>query len=797
MTEGMPAISRLYSNMFLWHSTQVSMLFTLASLFVLLAYKIGTPAAEVVTIGYVYMPLSVVFSEYVFKRRYGRLEWLSVGMMALAILAIVLLREEAAAGHHQRSATFAGFSLVFGAVISSVCASILAEKLLKSRSGSTDNGSESIELPKLPCRSQRRDSFLIQKVRLDFASLLVSTFVWCDPFSFLKLCDRFYREWSHSNQWFGSWGRYQCMMVLVSVCQSWMAGLVTKEFSTVTKAIVQTLTSICMMMFGDWLMNDRFNFQSRELPSLLLAVIAVMSAMIFQTGRLNLQVIRRALKLGPEAEATYNLGSLPLEEQCGATPMVRKNARTAEKEEPVGFHIEAQTGVDGDPLLSEADEERNELGSHDATVSDATVQGEVAIGNSVAIRDVLFSHVLAAMRWLHDYALLLVYVCSDAGRTLVLQQALSTTAINSTSMGLLCYVCGVVVACCLTFQSHGSEGLQRAWRFSEILRCLPAAFLFALATALGNLAFANGITGSLFVVIGKFYTPAAALGARWVLERYYMWLEWFALIILTLSSAAFGYLQSNASTAVDPPVFAMLLVFASATVSALGSLMSEKILKGDPLPFHVQKVRLDFGSIISSILLLPAIGCIATRPQDVPWASRPTSYATCDRESVCWDLRSHTCENPSCTCSCETGVFAGWDLGLCVWVLLLAGAVNTGQGWLVGQVTQRYGVVHRAIADSFSMLAVYFIGDPLLNGTSLGNACLNLVAFIVPLSTATFTVGASEMQKVFEAEGVVDHHVRSRSKILFSPPSEPSGAEAEFSIGASSGTQPTSEIVCE
>merc|ERR1712073_247725 len=82
---------------------------------------------------------------------------------------------------------------------------------------------------------------------------------------------------------------------------------------------------------------------------------------------------------------------------------------------------------------------------------------------------------------------------------------------------------------------------------------------------------------------------------------------------------------------------------------------------------------------------------------------------------------------------------------------ILALAIHPLQGWLVGKVTQRFSTVHRAIADSFSLLALYFIGDPLFNNTSLSNVSLNLVAFIVPLSTATFAVATVEMQKVMQA----------------------------------------------
>lgn len=284
---------------------------------------------------------------------------------------------------------------------------------------------------------------------------------------------------------------------------------------------------------------------------------------------------------------------------------------------------------------------------------------------------------------------------------------------------------------------------------------MPAAFLFALSTTFGNMAFALGISPSLYVVLGKFYTPVAAIGARWVMGKFYMWLEWFALVILTLASCCFGYLKEfDITTGVPNPgsVPAMVLVLCSAGTSALASLVTEKILKGDDSPFHLKKVRLDAGSVISSAVLIPIIGAIATRPQDVPWVERPIDYEQCPSSSPCWKLNGkeglQTCANVGCECECTEGVFAGWDK----WVLLLALVVNTAQGWLVGKVTQRFSTVHRAIADSFSLLAIYFVGDPLFNGASLGNVSLNLVAFIVPLSTAAFAVATSEMQKVMHAQ---------------------------------------------
>jgi len=695
-----------------WHNTVrffgISSLFTIASTLVLVSYRIGTPPIEVVTVGYIYMPISAALSYYVFRRKYGTLEWLSVGMMSLAVLAFVLLREEC---KQPSDITFSvkGFGMVVAAVVISVAASILAERAFKEQFAVSSRSASG--------KRKTQTKFWIMKVHLDFASMVISMLLWIARRILPHNFEDFFVQWSRSRDWFGTWGTPQFRLVMVGVAQSWAAGLVTKEFSTVIKAIVQTFAVVLTMCIQDKTLGDRFHYAARQVPSTLLIFVFVMAAVIFQTGRLHLQVVRKAMNISPEAHPRFGMEALP-EPEDGPR---NEQGETAKKKAEQELHRALTAGHE-----------------HNNNKHEAPKASQWQTCKKVCT----------------TYALILVYIVSDAGRTIVLQKSLQATAINSTSMGLVCYICGAIVASGMSLYSHGfKDGLLRAWDPWKILHCLPAAFLFASATALGNMSFAWGINSALYVVLGKFYTPVAALGARWIMGKYYMWLEWFALLILTLASIVFGYLQAfdvlgKKNTPTDAPVTAMILVLASAAVSAFASLVTEKILKGEQdVPFHMQKVRLDVGSIISSLVLLPVVGMIATRAQDIPWAERPWDSASCPSSSVCWDLSAGGCSNDLCSCSCTSGVFAGWDS----WMLVLAVFINTTQGWLVGKVTQQFSVIHRAIADSFSLLAIYFIGDPLFNGTSLNNMALNLVAFIVPVSTATFSVATSEMQKVLIA----------------------------------------------
>jgi len=163
------------------------------------------------------------------------------------------------------------------------------------------------------------------------------------------------------------------------------------------------------------------------------------------------------------------------------------------------------------------------------------------------------------------------------------------------------------------------------------------------------------------------------------------------------------------------------------------------------LPFRVQKVSLDIGSVVGTLVLLPIIGYVSSRPQDAFWKVRPIS-SDCPRDSGCWEVSSGGyCSNPQCTCPCSNAFWVGWDS----WGVIMALAVFILQGWLTGVVIKQFSTVLRAMAQGTTILAIYFVGDPLLNHKKL-NLTLTLIAFIVPLSTGLFNIAVSEMEKVME-----------------------------------------------
>merc|ERR1712217_874182 len=161
-----------------------------------------------------------------------------------------------------------------------------------------------------------------------------------------------------------------------------------------------------------------------------------------------------------------------------------------------------------------------------------------------------------------------------------------------------------------------------------------------------------------------------ALASRWVLDKYYMWLEWVALIILTLASAAFGYLQQmekkSAGGTID--MVAILCVLGSAMAACFNSLIMERLMKDEDEPFHVQKVRFDAGTVIWSILFLPVMGGIATDAKYKFWMERPLT-SDCDAIGVCVDgafvaHKGNAAESTSLNCKCGGGgwdIFVGWN----------------------------------------------------------------------------------------------------------------------------------------
>ena len=87
---------------------------------------------------------------------------------------------------------------------------------------------------------------------------------------------------------FGKWSRIHVALLSLTVGQMWWAGLVVKNFSTVTKSLIQTVVGVLSVCIVDPIvgMNMGHNWSVRSIPSVLIAIFVVICAVLFQTERL-------------------------------------------------------------------------------------------------------------------------------------------------------------------------------------------------------------------------------------------------------------------------------------------------------------------------------------------------------------------------------------------------------------------------------------------------------------------------------------------------------------------------------
>eukprot|EP00929_Paragymnodinium_shiwhaense_P078258 TRINITY_DN40536_c0_g1_i1.p1 TRINITY_DN40536_c0_g1~~TRINITY_DN40536_c0_g1_i1.p1 ORF type:complete len:908 (+),score=117.45 TRINITY_DN40536_c0_g1_i1:121-2844(+) len=639
----------------------VACMFTMSSLCGRCAVFVGMSTGAIATIGYVYMPLSALLSLLILNRQYGSLEWLSLGIMTLATMTFILLRKSGVSGSDVLSvAPTQGVALVLVSSVASALASILAEREYKRRD----------ILEGLPAEGFWSSKFYIYKVHLDAVSALCAAVIWALPAS---VANEFPVIQPHEH-WFGEWDWTEVVRAVAFIFQGWLAGMVTQRFSTVFRCIVDTLVSVFLVFAFDPLLGDA-RFESGLIPCAFLAIIVMLAAMIFQTGRLHILLLRRSVNpLRADSMAPW----------------------------PSGFTGKAL--------------------HFDSMKQHMTTYGSIAI-----------------------------FVLSDASRTLSQQQALSRSMITPQSMVLMSFVSGVVAATFITIWCGKTwkdswESLAIAYDPRMLLRYLPGAIFFALSSAFLSMAYAHGISAALSTALGYIYMPVSAVASYFLLGKFYISVEWFGLIILTFAAAVFGYMDnyftsSNAASQ-HSSVLAMVLVVASACAAVFGSVVVERVLKQEELPFHIQKIRLDMGCVLVSLTLFPIIGHISSRPQDAFWKQRPLSHDCSDK--ACWIVGdSGYCGSSACTCECGAGVFVAWKDALVVVALF----IFVVQGWLTGVVIKQFSTVLRAIAQASTILAIYFVGDPLLNASGVHNLPLTLVAFIVPLSTTVFMVAVSESEK--------------------------------------------------
>ena len=241
-----------------------------------------------------YVIVAAVVSFFVFSRLYGKLEWLSLSMMVLSTPAFFIMRERCDVNYcgffdfKRSDYNFPGIASAFFGISVSAVASVLSERIFK-------NLSRGLATPDY----QRHGRYYIHRVHLDFVTFVLLGGVWTWQFYWK------HGTWgSRTDVMFGSWNRRHFLLLFLTVGQMWWAGLVVQHFSTVTKSLIQTIIGVLSACLVDPVVGITLghNWGIRSVPSTLIAILIVICAILFQTGRLNVKFLWKSTGFSPKRQ---------------------------------------------------------------------------------------------------------------------------------------------------------------------------------------------------------------------------------------------------------------------------------------------------------------------------------------------------------------------------------------------------------------------------------------------------------------------------------------------------------------
>ncbi|CAJ1352787.1 unnamed protein product [Effrenium voratum] len=758
------------------HFGLIGTIFLVANGFIVAAKQSEGPKVWCMVAQYFSIPVSAFISQLYFKRRYSPMMWICFLMMTFSLCTFIALRErykecplfsdiqcgsKQAVLWIQQNVNTTGTIYAFVGMVLNVVGSILAERLFHAW----------------------KDNFAVLKINMDFAAMIAAGIGWAVVYNGDDVTKK---EFNAFELW-GSWKWMDYAHVVIIVVDSWMGGLVVMKLSTTVKTMIRNSALLSVLLLLDSLSQETYNFGVRMGPSLMLAMIVYMSFMLFRTA----EVYEDERKL-----RVIDVSELP-----------RMKSKVFSDFEAEDEEDDSPWWQCNSPWLGCYD--RKWKGEPDAPEE----QPPEKAGSGMDSQMMIIS---------------LVYAATDTTRTLLNSYALSSSQINPNSMSFLTFLVGLVFASLMTWRAHGlgcakadeelgesesGKGLKQAWSIRKIIEYGNSSMLQAVTMCLGNMAYAFGLSPSMAAVLGKVYTPVLAVGERLILKKRRQPVEWFAVIILTLGTFAFLWLQiydfEEGLGKAMSNMLPLILCILGAVTAAIQALVSQGIYEANrDVDFYMNKVRFDAGSAIFTLLVVPLLSLTASRGKDLVWLPRAVE-ADCD-VNACWPKVTSfsnggsihwpwsmedsmmTCTAPECTgvCACQTGLFAGWGLQPALYAFL---AISVLYGILVGIIYDRYGSLHRAKCDSFGLLLTYWIGNPILNyftkgesfTSSLKDECLDIVSFIVPLAALATDFGkimTSEMlQKTcsFRLGLVAGLISRLRGKEVALMISDPAGIEKD------------------
>lgn len=282
--------------------------------------------------------------------------------------------------------------------------------------------------------------------------------------------------------------------------------------------------------------------------------------------------------------------------------------------------------------------------------------------------------------------LVAVFICSDTALYVAGERATKHYAERTVLFAAA--FCNAMIGSLLSLIRRGSGGLKDCYNPMHILRVLPVSMFFAFAMLMQLSAF-NYFDGAFIKLCGQMKLPFAALLSFFVFRRRYDGLQWQIIILMTTACMSFimARLGSVAITVLAPFVYVLAWIF----FNSLGTIVGEKVLKNQHLPFTTLMTNMRLGELLTT-------GCF-----------------------LLLDSPGHQLRD----------FFGGWD-----WTTWLVVISYVGEVWLSGMMVKRLSSVTKYASKCFSLVVLYSIA--LYTGRQHFVLTHALSALLIVQSTALF-----------------------------------------------------------
>lgn len=280
--------------------------------------------------------------------------------------------------------------------------------------------------------------------------------------------------------------------------------------------------------------------------------------------------------------------------------------------------------------------------------------------------------------------LVAVFICSDTSLYVAGERATKhyseRTVLFAAAFG------NAMIGSLASLIRRGPRGLKDCYNPVHILRVLPVSACFAFAM-FNQLSAFKYFDGPFIKLLGQMKLPFAALLSFFVFRRKYSGLQWQIILLMTVACMTFMVVRLG-SVAI-PDITPLLYVLLWILFNAAGTIIGEKILKKQHLPFTTLMTNMRLGELLTTSIFLLFDGL---------------------------QLRDF---------------FAGWDRT--TWLVVIT---YFGEVWLSGMMVKRLSSVTKYASKCFSLVVLYSIA--LYTGRQHFVLTQALGALLIVQSTALF-----------------------------------------------------------